>query len=178
MEEQNIVVDDTETTEPAPTPEEKRKEIPGNLVSHFRALIKVERSIAKAEHHIEVLTTYITKENPPAGLTPRIKPQIPYPPVNFLIQWQEEQQRFGLNLTKQLLDFWKERAKDLGKDKESLVRILKQRSSHEEWGTITQIIEEKVRETVQELKRKKIKPARSRVQLTARRTAGSREQSQ
>ena len=158
--------------------ESKQPEIPGVLVGHFRALIKVARALTKAEHHIEVLTTNLHRENPPAGLTPRIRPQVPNPSVNFLIEWQDKLQNLGLELTKQLIQFWQDRAKSLLNDYKELERVIKSRSQSEEWETIRQIVEEKQRETTQELKRKKQKPTRAVSRVPVRKAVDSRDQAQ
>lgn len=158
--------------------QEQQKEIPGNLVGHVRALIKTARAITKSEHHIEVLTTYATKENPPAGLTPRIKPQVPFPPISFQIQWQDKLQDFGLTLVRLLQEFWQERHQQLTTDQKRLEDTIKNRATKEEWETIQGIVEEKQRETQQDLKRKKQKPQRSRSQAPLRKAADLRDKNQ
>ena len=165
----------TNITETEREGERKQAEIPGILVGHFRALIKVSRALTKAEHHIEVLTANANRENPPAGLTPRIRPQVPNPSINFMITWQEHLQKSGLTLTKQLLEFWQTRAQSLSQDKKELEQVIKNRSQTEEWETIRQIVEEKQRETVQELKRKKQKPRRTISRVPVRKAVDSRE---
>ena len=173
----NIEVDEQEETNSTES-EDKQKEIPGNLVGHMRALIRTARAVTKAEHHIEVLSTHITKENPPAGLTPKIKAQIPFPPVKFQMKWQDTLQELGLNLVKLLKDFWQERHTNLITDQRKLEDTIKQRATHDEWETIWRIVEEKQRETQQDLKRKKQKPQRSKSQAPLRKAADLRDKNQ
>ena len=93
------------------TEDTRRKQIPGNLSGRVKALQKLARQQTKAEHHIGIQTTALNRETAPAGLVPRIRPQVPQPSIEFTIKWQVTLQKTGLTLTKLLQEtFWGDHA--------------------------------------------------------------------
>ena len=47
-----------------------RTPIPGNFSAKFKATLKLARTIARSEHHMQILNEYVKKNNPPLGLIP------------------------------------------------------------------------------------------------------------
>ena len=74
---------------------------------YIKAITKLVRSIERANHHIQLLTTAIDKKKPPRGLIPKISPKIPDTPGKFIIKWEGIQQENRITPhtgTKRVLD--------------------------------------------------------------------------
>ena len=77
---------------------------------YIKAITKLVRSIERANHHIQIVTTAIDKKKPPRGRMPKISPKIPDKPRKFIIKWEGIQQDTGLHLTETLREYWIDRA--------------------------------------------------------------------
>lgn len=151
-----------ETENPEGETSEARKPIPGKHLSKFKAALKLARAIARSEHHIQILAEYIAKNNPPLGLIPKVRPQVPNPPIEFNIIWQDTLFNTALQLTENLHNFWKERNKEVTKTYVKLTTELQSEAEEETWNLMQEIIQEAQNTTTQELKRKKPKPQRTK----------------
>ena len=60
---------------------------------YIKAIIKLVRSIERANHHIELLNTAVDKKTPPRGLIHKISPKIPDTPGNSLLNGKEFNKR-------------------------------------------------------------------------------------
>ena len=72
---------------------------------YIKAITKLVRSIERANHHIQILTTAIDKKKPPRGLIPKLSPKIPDTPGKLIIKWKGIQQDPGLHLTETLREY-------------------------------------------------------------------------
>ena len=120
-----------------------------------KAITKLVRSIERANHHTQLLTTAIEKKTPPRDLIPKISPKVPDTPGNFIIKWEGIQQETGLQLTETLKEYWIDRAKKLTEELEPIKNKVRLETSPAQWNKIQGIIENISRETAQDLKRKK-----------------------
>ena len=122
---------------------------------YIKAITKLVRSMERANHHTQLLTTAIDKKTPPRGLIPKISPKIPDIPGYFIIKWKGFQQEAGLQLTETLKEYWIDRAKRLTEELEPIKNKARLETSPAQWNKIQGIIENISRETSQDLKRKK-----------------------
>ena len=103
-----------------------KTELNSTQQGYIKAITKLVRSIERAYHHIQLLTTAIDKRKPPRGLIPKMSPKIPDTPGKFIIKWEGIQQETGLHLTQAQREYWIDRSNqpteelDPIKDKASL----------------------------------------------------------
>ena len=57
--------------------------------AYLKAFIKITRQKTKADHHHLVLNEALRIECPPRGLTPNIRHNIPKPPADLIIKWNQ-----------------------------------------------------------------------------------------
>ena len=130
-------------------------EVNSTKQGYIKAITKLVRSIERANHHIQLLTTAIDRQTPPRGLIPKISPKIPDTPGKCIIKWEGIQQETGLHLTETLRDYWIDRATKLSEVLDPIKNKVRLVTSPAQWNKIQDIIESISRETTQELKRKK-----------------------
>ena len=86
---------------------EPLKKLRPELSTLLTCSIKQTRSIVKATHHIQILTTAVQNRDPPRGLRPKVNPRIPdNKNIDFIIEWEEVTNTAALNYTKLLLKNW------------------------------------------------------------------------
>ena len=90
---------------------------------YIKAINKLVRSIERANHHTELLTSATEKKT--RGLIPKLTPKIPDTPASFIIRWESTQKNTVIALTETLRDHWKERANKLQE-----LELLKGHSQH------------------------------------------------
>ena len=122
---------------------------------YIKAITKLVRSIERANHHTQLLTTAIEKKTPPRGLIPKISPKIPDTPGNFIIKWEGIQQETGLQLTETLKECWGDRANKLTEELEPIKNKVRLETSPAQWNKIQAIIENISRETSQTSRERK-----------------------
>ena len=87
---------------------EPLKKLRPELSTLLTCSIKQTRSIVKATHHTQILSTAILNRDPPRGLRPKVNPRIPDSKnIDFIIEWEEVTNNAALSYTKLLLKNWK-----------------------------------------------------------------------
>ena len=138
------------------------KRLRPELSTLLTCLIKQTRSVVKASHHIEVLTTAIETRDPPRGLRPKVNPRIPDSKnIDFIIKWEEVTNTAALNYTKLLLENWEGTLKTSKANIENLEsRINSLHSSVEEWTYIRETLTRIETQTKEDLNRTRPKGPR------------------
>ncbi len=129
--------------------------LPSNLQGFLNALQRITRSLEKANHHRDLLTTAVDNNRPVRGLIPKVVPRIPDTPTDFIIKWIDTLQETGLELTKQLKAYWSDRSAKLQADLQALKTRAQAAATAEQWNAMAEIIDETQREAVQEARRRR-----------------------
>ena len=73
----------------------------------IKIIIKNQRTITKATHHIDILQQAIDDKNPPKGLKPNINPRVPgTKDFEFAHEWEENSLQCGINNCRILQRQW------------------------------------------------------------------------
>ena len=119
---------------------------------YIKAITKLERSIERANHHIQLLNTAIDKKTPQEDLFQK-SPKIPDTPGKFIIKWGGIKQETGLHLTETLRDYWIDRSQKWNEELDPIKNKVRLETLAQ-WSKIQDIIESISREISQDLKRK------------------------
>ena len=130
-------------------------ELNSSQQGYIKAITKLVRSIERANHHIQLLTTATDKKKLPRGLIPKISPKIPDTPGKFIIKWEGIQQETGLQLTQALREYWTDSSNKISEELDPIKNKARLETSPAQWTKIQEIIDNICRETTQELERKK-----------------------
>ena len=135
---------------------EPLKKLRPELSTLLTCSIKQTRSIVKATHHIQILTTAVQNRDPPRGLRPKVNPRIPdNKNIDFIIEWEEVTNTAALNYTKLLLKNWETTRKTAQDNLNSLdTRITTLQASKEEWNYIKETLQKIEDQTKEDLERK------------------------
>lgn len=126
-----------------------------------KTVIKNQRTITKAEHHISLLQDCIERRDPPRGLKPNINPRIPSTKTfEFLREWEENMTEFAINCCRIIVRQWKI---ELEKASEQLMMALSHAKTVQSLSPEEELEIETIREHIkdqitQDLKRKKPRP--------------------
>ena len=74
--------------------------------AYLKAFIKITRQRTKANHHHIVLNEALATEQPPRGLTPNIRHNIPKLPADLIIKWNQTLFQTANKLTEILDNYW------------------------------------------------------------------------
>ena len=135
---------------------EPLKKLRPELSTLLTCCIKQTRSIVKATHHIQILTTAVQNRDPPRGLRPKVNPRIPdNKNIDFIIEWEEVTNTAALNYTKLLLKNWETTRKMAQDNLQSLeTRITTLQTTKEEWNYIRETLLKIEDQTKEDLERK------------------------
>ena len=141
------------------------KRLRPELSTLLTCLIKQTRSVVKATHHIELLSTAIATRDPPRGLRPKVNPRIPdNKNIEFIIEWEEVTNSAALSYTKLLLKNWEGTLKTSRENIENLeTRINKLQSSVEEWTYIRETLNRIESQTKEDLERTRPRGPRNQI---------------
>ena len=89
-----------ETEEEAPTRLEEQ------FVPLYKAYRKANINVAKASHHHKTLSDFSAQSKIPKAFKINIKPQIPNPTTDFIIEWETAASQFGHSLVNILVRYW------------------------------------------------------------------------
>ena len=125
--------------------------------AYLKAFIKITRQKTKADHHHLVLNEALRIECPPRGLTPNIRHNIPKPPADLIIKWNQTLFNTATKLTELLSQYWTNQKEELDLEFERLKAELHKKITitPERWLEFTEILENISSTVSQELKRKK-----------------------
>ena len=71
------------------------------------------RQKTKADHHHMALNEALKNERPPRGLTPNIRHNIPKPPADLIISWNQILFTTATKLTEKLSQYWANQKEEL-----------------------------------------------------------------
>ena len=108
---------------------------------YIKAITKLFRSIERANHHIQLLTTAIDEKKPHRGLISKRSPKIPDTPGKSIIKWEGIQQETGLHLTQALRDYWIDRSNKLNEEQDPIKNKARLDTSPAQWTKIQEIID-------------------------------------
>lgn len=77
-----------------------------NFVPLYKAYRKASVSQAKAGHHLDTLLEYKNQRKIPKAFKINIKPQVPTPTTELIIDWETAASTFGHELVKILVTYW------------------------------------------------------------------------
>ena len=135
---------------------EPLKKLRPELSTLLTCSIKQTRSIVKATHHTQILSTAILNRDPPRGLRPKVNPRIPDSKnIDFIIEWEEVTNNAALSYTKLLLKNWENTLKTAKENIQNLeLRITSLQATKEEWTYIRETLLKIEEQTREDLERK------------------------
>ena len=74
--------------------------------AYLKAFIKIIRQKTKADHHHMVLNEALKNKRPPRRLTPVIRHNIPKPPADLIISWNQILFTTATKLTEKPSQYW------------------------------------------------------------------------
>ena len=95
--------------------------------AYLKAFIKITRQKTKADHHHMVLNEALKNERPPKGLTPVIRHNIPKPPADLIISWNQILFTTATKLMEKLSQYWANQKEELELEFERLKAELREK---------------------------------------------------
>ena len=91
----------------------------------YKAFRKASISLAKAKHHRSTLQEFTNLHKIPKAFKINIKPQIPNPTTEFIIEWETAASTFGHTLVAILLKYWEDQIKRQEKEINEIKELMK-----------------------------------------------------
>ena len=153
---ESVIFLNTATSTTTLSDKEPLKKLRPELSTLLTCSIKQTRSIVKATHHIQILTTGVQNRDPQRGLRPKVNPRIPdNKNIDFIIEWEEVTNTAALSYTKLLLKNWETTRKMAQDNLQSLeARITSLQATKEEWNYIKETLLKIEEQTKEDLERK------------------------
>ena len=121
------------------TTEETKTFIKDENLPYMRELRKTYVNLKKADKQINYLSECLDNKITPKQLIPKMTPQTPTKPLVLQLTWQRVIINTGQQLTKTLLDYWKNYRQQLNEDIESLETELRNQLDKREIDLIIKI---------------------------------------
>ena len=152
----NVTFLNTATSTTTLSEKEPLKKLRPELITFLTCSIKQTRSIVKATHHTQILSTAIQNRDSPHGLRPKVNPRIPDSKnIDFIIEWEEVTNTAALSYTKLQLKNWENTLKTAKENIQNLeARISSLQATKEEWTYIRETLSKIEEQTKEDLERK------------------------